>query len=127
MDDIEGNMANVPDSDTPQSLTEELRGLINDLQDTVQAEVQFHRTRISFTVRQTKQISILLVGIAIFSSVAMISLIIGLLYALIPAVGIWGAVTIITTGCIVLAGICLLIVVIKSRRLKKLYRNTDKK
>ena len=125
MNNIEENLQSREASLDRETLTQELRGLIDDLQDAVNTEILFQRNRLAYSIRQTKQISLFLAGTAIFSSVALIAFIIGLLFALIPIVGEWGAVAIITLACVILAGICFLVAAIKTRRLKKLYRSND--
>ncbi|WP_164114489.1 phage holin family protein [Sphingorhabdus sp. Alg239-R122] len=121
----------VADSDTAestgshQSLSAELRGLIDDLQTTVESELEFHRTRISYTINQSKHISALMVGVGIFGSVAVMALVLGLLLALIPLVGNWIAIAIVTLTCILLALLCFGFAAWKARRLQNLYRGED--
>ncbi len=122
----------VADSDTVespgsrQSLSAELRGLIDDLQTTVESELEFHRTRISYTISQSKHISVLMVGVGVFGSVAVMALVLGLLLALIPLVGNWAAIGIVTMACLFLAGGCFVFAAWKTRRLQNLYRGEKK-
>ncbi len=113
-------------SGSRQSLTGELRGLIDDFQAVVESEIDFHKARISYTVSQSKHISLLLVGVGVFGSVATMALVLGLLLALIPIVGEWWALAIVTLSCLAIAVICFMLATRKTRRIQSLFTNKDK-
>ncbi len=119
------NDSDAEGSGSRRSLSAELRGLIDDLQTRVETELEFHRARISYTVSQSKHISVLMVGVGVFGSVAVMALVLGLLLALIPLFGHWVAIGIVTLTCLVLAILCFLFATWKTRRLQNLYRGDE--
>ncbi len=113
---------NPEDMAARQTLSGELRGLVDDFQKVIETEIDFHMARLSFTVSETKHISVLMVGVGVFGSVAVMALVLGLLIALIPIYGPWIAIAIVTLACLAIAALCFFLATWKMRRIQSLFR-----
>ncbi len=88
------------------SLTDDILALLDDGRTMVDAEIQFQKTRAAFALDRGR--SGALYGIAAFGLIhlALVALVVGLVIALTPVIGPWGA-TAVVVGIVALAGVLL--------------------
>ena len=85
------------------SLAEDLSALIEDGQTYLTAELAYQKTRLSFASAQGKAGVILLLGALAFVHLALIALVVGLVFALMPALTPLGSTAVVTVGLLLLA------------------------
>lgn len=85
------------------SLSEDVTALIDDGRTYIQAEIAFQKTRLAFAADHGK--SGILLGVCAFAvlHLGLIALVVGLIFALSPLIGAWGA-TALVGGILLLAG-----------------------
>ncbi|MEO0032352.1 MAG: hypothetical protein RIS94_2110 [Pseudomonadota bacterium] len=98
------------------SLSEDLRALLEDGQTLVEAELSFQRQRVAFGWNRAKSIALLLVGALFLAFFVLVALVVGLLLALTPLVGAWGALGIVTLALIAGTALCFFTAVSRFRK-----------
>lgn len=99
--------AGTPAADAPDhSLTDDIRALIDDGKTYVEAELQFQKSRAAFVADRGRSGAIFAVGALLLLHLALITLAVGAVYALAPAIGRWGA-TGAVVGVLVIGGVIL--------------------
>ena len=88
------------------SLTDDVMALLDDGKTYLEAELQFQKSRAAFVVDRGRSGAVYGVVAAVLVHLALIALVVGVLIALTPAIGAWGA-TAIVVGVLVVAGIVL--------------------
>ncbi|MXO85221.1 phage holin family protein [Altererythrobacter aurantiacus] len=89
----------------PPSLIDDAKALYEDGTAYVQAELAFQKTRAKYAANRSGQIAGYAAGLLAIVHLALIALVIGVLIALIPAVGAWAATGIVVGVLLVLAAI----------------------
>ncbi len=107
-------------SGTTGSLIDDLRILIDDGQAVFAAELDLHKQRASFGLRQGKSITALYAVAAAFALLVAVGLVLGLLLALAPMLGAWGATAAVVAGLLMVSIICAGIASRKLRRTRAL-------
>lgn len=98
------------DGQAGPSLTDDLTALIEDGKTYAEAELAFQKSRAAFTADRAKgAVGYALLGLG-FLHLALIAATVGLLFALIPTVGPWGATAIVTITLLVGAAVLLRLV-----------------
>lgn len=87
------------------SLVEDLSALIEDGQTYVAAELAYQKTRLSFVTAQGKAGALLLLGALAMVHLALIALVVGLVFALSPVLGPFGATAAVTLGLLLIAAL----------------------
>jgi hypothetical protein len=102
-----------PDSADPdeaadhRSLVDDVEVLIEDGKTYLEAELNFQKTRALFTGEQAKGVALYgLLGF-VFAWMALIGLTIGLIFALTPSLGGWGATGVVVAAWLLIAAIAL--------------------
>ena len=87
-----------PDQDHAEapSLATLLRALIEDVQTLVEAEAGYWRAALAFALGRVKNIALLLVLALFFLFFTLMAIVVGLLLALAPLIGPWGALGLVT-------------------------------
>ena len=103
------------DSDGPEgpSLVDEIGVLFEDGRNYAEAEIAFQKSRLAFVADRAKGAIAFGIGAVILLHITLIALAVGVVIALIPLVGAWGA-TAIVAG-ILLAGSIYLALMLKAR------------
>ena len=83
--------------------------LIDDGRTLIEAELAFQKVRVAYGWRQGRAISVLVILGLTFGFFAIVALVVGLLLALLPLVGPWGALAIMFGLLALLAVVCLAI------------------
>ena len=110
--------ADVAESGALASLTQGLRDLAEDTQTLVEAELAYQSARAAYVWNGSRGIVVwlLLAGAAAFF--ALVALVVGLLLALIPVLGVWGALGVVAAGLAIFAAIALKIALLKVARVR---------
>ena len=87
------------------SLVDDLSSLIEDGQTYVAAELAYQKTRLSFVTAQGKAGAVLLLGALAMVHLALIALVVGLVFALSPVLGPFGATAAVTLGLLLIAAL----------------------
>ncbi len=91
------------------------RALFEDGKGLLSAEIAFQRARAGFVLGRAKGILVLAVLALVLLFFALMALVVGLLLALAPLLGPWGALGAVVLGLLVLTGLCLLGVLARVR------------
>ena len=84
------------------------RALLEDGQSLLTAEIEYQKARAGFVLGRAKGILALAALALALLFFALMALVMGLLLALAPLVGPWGALAIVVLGLLALTGLCLL-------------------
>ncbi|MFM2371030.1 MAG: hypothetical protein RIS85_752 [Pseudomonadota bacterium] len=107
LDEPHGEM---PESNLPESsLGDAVRALIDDGQTLVEAEIAYRKAQGRYGLSQAKTILLLLVLALGFGFFTLLAVVVGLLLALTPIIGVWGALGVVGGGLLVLMAICLML------------------
>ena len=87
------------------SLADDVRALIDDGKTYLEAELQFQKSRAALVVGRGKSGAILGVAAAAIAHLALIALVVGLLFALAPVIGPWGATGIVVGVLLIVAAV----------------------
>ncbi|WP_226019334.1 phage holin family protein [Novosphingobium sp. FKTRR1] len=90
------------------SLVEMVRLLAGNARLLAEAEVELRKAQAAFIARHAKRIALLVVFGLFFAFFALMALVVGLLLALTPLVGGWGAMAIVVVALALLTGLCAL-------------------
>ena len=93
-----------PPASRERSLTDDLVALLDDGKTYVEAEVQYQKTRAAFALDRGKAGAAFGIVAFAFFHLALVALVVGTVFALIPLVGAWAA-TAIVVGLLLAAGI----------------------
>lgn len=88
------------------SLAQDLRQLADEAKVLAQTEFAFQKSRAAFVGAEVRTIALLLVVAAAIVFFAAMALVVGLVIALGPLLGLWGAMAAVTVGLALLAGLC---------------------
>lgn len=89
------------------SLLAQVRALIVDGQTLVEAELGYQKARIAYGWGRAKGIGALVLMALAFGFFALVALVVGLLLALTPLIGPWGALAVVGLGLAGLSALCL--------------------
>ncbi len=89
------------------SLLEDIKVLIDDGRTVLEAELAFQKVRVAYGWRQGRTISVLVLAGLTAGFFAAVALVVGLLLALIPLVGPWGALGMMAGVLLVIAVVCI--------------------
>ncbi|MBO0750312.1 MAG: phage holin family protein [Porphyrobacter sp.] len=111
MSDIEeiahADSTGVDESAENRSLIDDVEVLIDDGKTYLEAELNYQKTRALFAGDRAKGVALYgLVGL-IFAWMALIGLTVGLIFALTPPLGAWGATAVVVVVWLVIAGVAL--------------------
>ena len=95
------------------SLTDDATALFEDGKTYLQAELAYQKSRGRFVAGRAKSLAVFAIGALALLHLALIALVVGLLIALIPAVGPWAATGIVVA--VLLIGAALLALSLKSK------------
>lgn len=105
-----GSEAGAPKGARDFALGDGIRALLEDGQTLFEAEIAFQQARVGYVLGRAKGIALLLVATLFLAFFFLVALVVGLLLALTPLVGPWGALGIVaavllvgTIGCFVSA------------------------
>ena len=101
------------------SLAGDLRELADDAQTLVEAELAYQSARAAYAWNRGQGIAIWLIIAVAAGFFAMVALVVGLLLALIPVVGVWGSLGIVAVGLALLAAFSLRRASGKFKRMRK--------
>lgn len=104
------------DESVDGSLTGDLRALFEDGQTLVEAELGYQTARVAYAWSRGKGVALLLILALFFAFFTLVSLVVGLLLALIPVLTAWGAMAVVTLGLAALAGLCFFTAVSRFRK-----------
>lgn len=99
-------IAEQPGADAEPSLVEDLRQLAADGRTLLEAELAYQKSRAAFAGQAAKSVAgwgALALALVFF---ALMALVVGLLLALTPLLGGWGAMGAVTIGLLIAAGLC---------------------
>lgn len=99
----------------PGSLGENLRALAEDGQVLVEAEIAYRKAQAAYGWSHAKGIAALLTLALAFGFFTLVALVVGLLLALTPWIGAWGALAVVGIGLGVLSGLCFAMAVSRFR------------
>jgi len=113
------------EAETP-SLPTLLRALIEDVQTLVEAEAGFLRAALAYALSRAKSIALLLVLALFFAFFALMAIVVGLLLALAPLIGPWGALGLMTVALGLLGAVSLRLAIRRGRLMIRLLIVPDK-
>ncbi|MBD3729789.1 MAG: phage holin family protein [Sphingomonadales bacterium] len=96
-----------------RTMSDEIVSLIEDGQNYFEAELAYQKTRASFVADRAKVGLVLVFGALAFLHLALIALVVGLVFALAPLLGVWGALAIVVG--LLLVGVVTMAVMAKNR------------
>lgn len=88
------------------SLSDGVRALLEDGQTLVEAELAFQQARVAYGWGRAKGVAALLLFALAFGFFTLVALVVGLLLALTPMVGAWGALAVVGLGLLGLSALC---------------------
>jgi len=92
------------------SLTAEIAALVEDGKNYAEAELAFQKTRVGFVANRGKLAALYGLFALGFIHLALIALVVGVLIALTPVLGPWGAIAVVVSALLLVAVILLLLV-----------------
>ena len=104
------------------SLAALLRALIEDGRTLIEAETGYWRTALAFVLARVKSIALLLVLGLFFLFFTLMALVVGLLLALAPLIGPWGAMALVVAGLGLLTGWCVWQGIARTKRMIRLLK-----
>ena len=116
-----------PDFDQPdhETLADELRALLREAQDMARAEIAYQIARATLAGRYAgRLIGLGLLGLALVFF-ALMALVVGLLLALVPHLGPWGAMLAVVLGLVLAGAVVVFALRAGWRRLLRLLRDAD--
>ena len=123
--DPQGHAGSAPDEAADLSLTQGLRALFDDGQMLVEAELAYQQARLSYGWSRAKGVAALLILSLAFGFFALVALVVGLLLALTPLLGAWGALGSVGFGLCLLAALCFLSAVSRFRAARQALLGKD--
>jgi hypothetical protein len=108
------------------SLATLLRALIEDVQTLVEAEAGFLRAALAYALNRAKSIALLLVLALFFAFFTLMAIVVGLLLALAPLIGPWGALGLMTVALGLLGAVSLRLAIRRGQRMIRLLIGPDK-
>lgn len=90
------------------SLADDLRELADDAQTLIEAEMAYQSARAAYAWNRGRGIAIWLIVAATAAFFAVVAIVVGLLLALVPYVGVWGSLAIVAVGLALIAVFALL-------------------
>lgn len=87
------------------SLMDGVRALLEDGQTLVEAELGYQGARVAYAWQRGKGVALLLLLAVFCAFFALVSLVVGLLLALIPLLTAWGAMAVVTIGLVAAAAV----------------------
>jgi hypothetical protein len=100
------------------SLAGELRELADDAHTLVEAELAYQSARAAYVWNGGKGVVAWLLIAAACAFFALVALVVGLLLALIPLLGVWVALAVVALGLVLCAGLALRVAIAKLRRIR---------
>ena len=94
------------DGTAPPSLMMVLRALFDDAQTLLAAETGYWRTALAYLLGHAKTIALLLVLALFLVFFTLMAIVVGLLLALAPLIGAWGALGAVSLTLVLLAALC---------------------
>lgn len=99
------------------SLVEDLRLLAEEAKRLAQAEFAFQKSRAAYAGAESRTISLLLALAAVLVFFALMALVVGMVIALGPLLGPWGAMAVVTVMLLLLSGGCAIVARSRFRRM----------
>lgn len=115
------------DDPRERSLADDLRQLAEDGKAYAEAELAYQKSRAAVAGQGVKVIAIFGALAAALVFFALMALTLGLVLALTPLIGPWGAMGASFGGLLILAGICAMIATSRLKRMKRLLGAQDKR
>jgi hypothetical protein len=115
------------DDPRERSLAEDLRQLAEDGKAYAEAELAFQKSRAALAGQGIKGIAIFGLLAAALVFFALMALTLGLVLALTPLLGAWGAMGASFAGLLVLAGICTMVASLRFKRMMRFLARQDEK
>ena len=106
-----------------RSLPEDMRQLADDARTLAAAEIAYQKARAAFAGNEAKRIAILGLFAAAFVFFTLMALIVGIVIALGPVLGPWGATATVAGGLALLILICAVIILWRVRRMKSVLKD----
>lgn len=100
------------------SLADDLRELADNAHTLVEAELAYQSARAAYAWNRGRSIALWLIVAVMAAFFALVALVVGLLLALIPYVGVWGSLGIVAVGLAAIAGLSVLRASAKFRRMR---------
>jgi uncharacterized membrane protein YqjE len=110
-----------------RSLIDDVEVLIEDGKTYLEAELNYQKTRALFVGDRAKGLALYGLVALVFGWMALIGLTIGLIFALAPAVGPWGATAIVVVLWLVIAGVAASAAASRWRELMRSFEGDGKK
>ncbi|MCW1381807.1 phage holin family protein [Novosphingobium sp. KCTC 2891] len=107
------------------SLGDGIRALLEDGQTLFEAEVAFQQARVGYALGRAKGIALLLVAALFLAFFTLVALVVGLLLALIPLLGAWGALAVVGLGLALSAALCFFSAVSRFRKARAVILDTE--
>ena len=107
------------------SLADDLRELADNAQTLVEAELAYQSARAAYAWNRGRAIALWLIVAIMAAFFALVALVVGLLFALVPYVGVWGSLGIVAIGLIAIAGFAVLRASAKFRRMRNALLASD--
>ncbi|WP_068076734.1 phage holin family protein [Novosphingobium lentum] len=108
----------VAEAAEPPALFDSLRALIDDGQTLAEAEIAFQKVRARYVLGRAKGIAALAVLGLFLAFFTLVALVVGLLLALTPLVGPWGALAIVGAALLAGTALCALVIARRVARIK---------
>lgn len=110
--------ADVADSGDLSSLTHGVRDLADDVQTLVEAELAYQSARAAYVWNSGQAVVLWLLVAGAAAFFALVALVVGLLFALVPILGVWGALGSVALGLALIAWMALRVALKKFARLR---------
>lgn len=114
-----------PDDPVDGSLIGGLQALLEDGQTMVEAELGYQSARVAYAWNRGKGVALLLILALFFAFFTLVSLVVGLLLALIPLLTAWGAMAVVTLALALLAALCFFTAVSRFRKARARLLDTE--
>lgn len=108
------------------SLAQELRQLANEAKSVAQTELAFQKSRAAYAGAETKTIALLFGVALVIAFFALMALVVGVVIALGPILGPWGAMAAVTIVLLIAAGLCAFTAMGRLSRMMKIVSSSDK-
>ncbi|MYL96742.1 phage holin family protein [Novosphingobium sp. FGD1] len=108
------------------SLAQDLRQLADEAKAVARTELAFQKSRAAYVGAETKTITLLFVIALVIAFFAVMALVVGVVIALGPILGLWGAMAAVTVVLLIAAGLCAFTAMGRLSRMMKIVSNSDK-
>lgn len=88
------------------TLLEDLRLLASETRSMARTEIAFQKSRAAYATSEVRNVAVLTGIAAVFIFFAIMASVVGLVIALVPLIGAWGATALVTFALLLVAGLC---------------------